>query len=161
LPPSRHTRSQPHLTPTCLTGRHLSLRRRPELASLFIHPSAWKGDSAKFAWPRSYAESTHGRLMSSPGVGTSDRGYGYLRVCYVPRANTDKRRSAVPTSGGRSVPKCLLTARRRAPGAPAPQQDDPGRCEAELDPLGAFPALLPARVAADVGVEPHAWTLGL
>src|SRR5215212_3864956 len=59
---------------------------------------------------------------------------------------------------GRSVPKCSLTGRRRAPGAPAPQQDDPGRCEAQIDPLGALPAFVPARVAADLGVEPDART---
>src|ERR671917_2603212 len=59
-------------------------------------------------------------------------------------------------AAGQSVPKCSLTGRRRAPGAPAPQQDDPGRCEAQLDPLGAFPAFLPARVGADLWVEPDA-----
>src|SRR5829696_4698488 len=65
--------------------------------------------------------------------------------------------NAVPASGGlkgRGVPKRSLTGRRRAPGAPPPQQDDPGRCEAQLDPLGALPAFLPARVVADFGVEP-------
>src|ERR671917_624635 len=64
-------------------------------------------------------------------------------------------------AAGQSVLKCLLAGRRRAPGAPAPQQDDPGRCEAQLDPLGALPALLPARVVADLGVEPDAGTLRL
>src|SRR5215207_3081169 len=54
---------------------------------------------------------------------------------------------------GRGVPKRSLTG-RRAPGAPAPQQDDPGRCEAQLDPLGALPAFLPARVVPDLWVEP-------
>jgi hypothetical protein len=63
-------------------------------------------------------------------------------------------------AAGRSTPKWLLTG-RRAPGAPAPQEDDPGRCEAELHPLGAVPALLPARVTADVRVEPDAGSLGL
>src|ERR671916_13736 len=64
-------------------------------------------------------------------------------------------------SAGQSVPKCLLAGRRRAPGAPAPQQDDPGRCEAQLDPLGALPAFLPARVVADLWIEPDAGTLRL
>src|SRR5919107_422839 len=64
-------------------------------------------------------------------------------------------------SAGRGVPKRSLTARRRASGAPAPQQDDPGRCEAQLDPLCAFPALLPARILADLWVEPDAWTFWL
>src|SRR5918998_2442830 len=59
-------------------------------------------------------------------------------------------------AAGQSVLKCLLAGRRRAPGAPAPQQDDPGRCEAQLDPLGALPALLPARILADLWVEPDA-----
>src|SRR5215218_3108037 len=98
--------------------------------------------------------------MASPGVGSSGRGYGYRRIWHVPRATADKPRNAVPTSGGlnkgRSVPKCSLTGRRRAPGAPAPQQDNPGRREAQLYPLGASPALLPARVVPDFGVEPDA-----
>src|SRR5215217_8667342 len=102
--------------------------------------------------------------MASPGVGSSGRGYRYRRIWHVPRATADKPRNAVPTSGGlkgRSVPKCSLTGRRRAPGAPAPQQDDPGRCEAQIDPLGALPAFVPARVAADLWVEPDARTFGL
>src|SRR5215211_3982294 len=61
----------------------------------------------------------------------------------------------------RSVSKRSLTGRRRAPGAPAPQEDDPGRCEAQLDPLGALPAFLPAGVAADLWVEPDAGTFWL
>src|SRR5829696_7466391 len=56
----------------------------------------------------------------------------------------------------RGVPKRSLMGRRRAPGAPAPQQDDPGRRDAQLDPLNALPAFLPARVVADLGVEPDA-----
>src|ERR671921_147552 len=64
-------------------------------------------------------------------------------------------------SAGRGVPKRSLTARRRASGALAPQEDDPGRCEAQLDPLGAFPALLPARVVADLWVEPDTGALRL
>src|SRR5918994_6227736 len=64
-------------------------------------------------------------------------------------------------SAGRGVPKRSLTARRLASGAPAPQQDDPGRCEAQLDPLGALPALLPARVVVNLWVEPDAGVLRL
>jgi hypothetical protein len=70
-----------------------------------------------------------------------------------------KAPSAVPTSGGPkglSVLKCSLTGRRRAPGALAPQEDDPGGCQAQLDPLDAVPALLPARIAPDLWVEPDA-----
>jgi hypothetical protein len=63
-------------------------------------------------------------------------------------------------AAGRGVLKCLLAGSRRAPGAPAPQEDDPGRCEAQLDPLGALPAFLPARVVADLGVEPDAGAFG-
>src|SRR5215218_4969012 len=59
-------------------------------------------------------------------------------------------------AAARSVPKCWLTGRRRPPGAPAPQEDDPGGCESQLDPLGALPAFLPARVIADLWVEPDA-----
>src|SRR5687767_15641535 len=50
----------------------------------------------------------------------------------------------------------LALTGHRAPGVLAPQEDDPGRCEAQLDPLGALPALLPARVVPDFGVEPDA-----
>src|SRR5688572_24522005 len=50
----------------------------------------------------------------------------------------------------------LALTGRRAPGALAPQEDDPGGCEAQLDPLGALPAFLPARVVADLWVEPDA-----
>jgi hypothetical protein len=59
-------------------------------------------------------------------------------------------------AANRGVPKCSLTGCRRAPGAHSPQQDDPGRRDAEFDPLGALPAFLPARVAADLWVEPDA-----
>src|SRR5215207_4831182 len=64
-------------------------------------------------------------------------------------------------AAGRGVPKRSLTGRRRAPGAPPPQEDDPGRCEAQFDPLGVLPAFVPARVVADFGVEPDAGTLRL
>src|ERR671921_1896425 len=64
-------------------------------------------------------------------------------------------------SAGRGVPKRLLTGRRQASGATAPQQDDPGRCEAQLDPLCAVPALLPAGVVVNLWVEPDAGALRL
>src|SRR5215212_736987 len=48
-----------------------------------------------------------------------------------------------------------------APSHSAPQEDDPGRCESQLHPIGALPPLLPARVGADLGVEPHPGSLGL
>src|SRR5215203_146547 len=102
--------------------------------------------------------------MRSPGAGSPERGYGCRRIWHIPRANADKPPNAVPASGGlkgRGVPKRSLTGRRRAPGAPPPQQDDPGRCEAQFDPLGALPAFVPARVVADFGVEPDTGTLRL
>src|SRR5829696_1210011 len=49
---------------------------------------------------------------------------------YVPRANGDKPQNAVPTSRARRPERAqmlALTGRRRAPGALAPQEDDPGR----------------------------------
>jgi hypothetical protein len=64
-------------------------------------------------------------------------------------------------AAGRGVPNRLLTSCRRAPGAPAPQEDDPGWCKSQLDPLGAAPALLPAGVVPYFGVEPDAWTFWL
>src|SRR5215213_4448102 len=102
--------------------------------------------------------------MRSPGAGSPERGYGCRRIWHIPRANADKPPNAAPASGGlkgRGVPKRSLTGRRRAPGAPAPQEDDPGRCEAQLDPLGALPAFVPARIVADLWVEPDAGTFGL
>src|SRR5215203_1424080 len=65
-------------------------------------------------------------------------------------------RSILGTSRGRRSEKFGL-----APGAPAPQEDDPARREAQLHPLGASPALLPARVGANLRVEPDAWALRL
>src|SRR5215217_8558717 len=59
-------------------------------------------------------------------------------------------------AAGREVLKRSLTGRRRAPGVPAPQEDDPGRCEAQLDPLGALRAFLTARVVANLWLEPDA-----
>src|SRR5215213_1725698 len=97
--------------------------------------------------------------MRSPGAGSPERGYGCRRIWHIPRANADKPPNAVPASGGlkgRGVPKRSLTGRRRAPGAPAPQEDDPGRCPAPLAPLGSLPAFVPARGVADLGVEPDA-----
>src|SRR5829696_7536942 len=94
---------------------------------------------------RSYADNTHGRIMGSLGAGAPERGYGRRRIWHVPRANADKCRGVLKRSP---------TGRRRAPAAPAPQEDDPGRCEAQLDPLDALPAFVPAGVVADLGVEP-------
>src|SRR5215211_4023067 len=102
--------------------------------------------------------------MGSAGAGSPERGYGCRRIWHVPRANAEKPPNAVPASAGlrgRGVPKRSLTGRCRVPGAPAPQQDDPGRCEAQVDPLGALPAFVPARVVADLSVEPDARTFGL
>jgi DDE family transposase len=48
-----------------------------------------------------------------------------------------------------------------APGDSAPQEHDPARREPELHPIGALPPFLPARVGADLGVEPHPWSLRL
>src|SRR5215211_3413267 len=114
--------------------------------------------SRKYAWPRCSADNTHGRIVSSPEACSPERGYGCRRIWHVPRANADKPPNAVPQAEAacRGVPKRSLTARRRAPGAPTPQEDDPGRCQAQLDPLGALPAFLPARILADLWVEPDA-----
>src|SRR5215218_1239459 len=96
--------------------------------------------------------------MGSPGAGSPQRGYGCRRIWHVPRANAEKPPNAVPPSGGlrgRGVPKRSLTG-SRPPSASAPQEDDPGRCEAQLDPLDALPAFVPAGVVADLWVEPDA-----
>ncbi len=64
-------------------------------------------------------------------------------------------------AAGPGVRKRSLTGRRRALGDLAPQEDDPGRCEAQLNPLGALPAFVPARILADLWVEPDARTFWL
>src|SRR5215207_105140 len=96
--------------------------------------------------------------MGSSGACSPQRGYGCRRIWHVPRANADKPPNAVPTSGGRRPERAEMLALtgRRAPGTPAPQQDDPGRCDAQFDPLDALPAFVPAGVVADFGVEPDA-----
>src|SRR5215208_1814187 len=63
-------------------------------------------------------------------------------------------------AAGPGVRKRSLTG-RLAPAAPGPQEDDPGRCEAQLHPLGALPAFVPARIVADLWVEPDTGTFGL
>src|SRR5215216_292431 len=101
--------------------------------------------------------------MGSLGAGSPERGYGRRRrIWHVPRANAEKPPNAVPASGGRR-PGRAETLANGSPGPwrPPPQEDDPGRCEAQLDPLGALPALLPARVVPDFGVEPDAWAFRL
>jgi hypothetical protein len=98
--------------------------------------------------------------MGSPGAGSPERGYGWRRIWHVPRANADKPPNAVPPSGGRR-PGSAETLANGSPGPPSPQQDDPGRCEAQLDPLGALPAFLPARILANLWVEPDAWAFWL
>src|SRR5829696_7182885 len=93
-----------------------------------------------------------------------------IRVSSFPRCSIGSRRVMSVTALGRSSLSSfpllagrplLLLPRRRAPGAPAPQQNDPGRCDAHFDPIGALPALLPARVVADLWVEPDAGVFGL
>ena len=52
----------------------------------------------------------------------------------MPRANADKPRKSVPPSGGRRPERAETLANGPpGPGAPTPQEDDPGRCEAQLD----------------------------
>src|SRR5215207_6150317 len=134
-----------------------------------MHPTLQKVDSAnvrlrrsrRYACPRSYADITHKRIMGSLGAGSPERGYGCRRIWHVPRANADKCRAGKWRPQVGAWKKRSLTGRRRAPGAPPPQQDDPGRCEAQLDPRGALPAFVPAGVVADFGVEPDTGTLRL
>src|SRR5829696_4941826 len=57
--------------------------------------------------------------------------------------------------GGRpGLPYYTLRAEGGSSGASTADEHHPGRCQAQLDPLGAVPAFLPARVVADFGVEP-------
>src|SRR5215210_4714168 len=58
-------------------------------------------------------------------------------------------------------PYYTLRAEGGSSSAPTADEHHPGRCEAQLDPLDALPAFLPARVVPDFGVEPDAWTCGL
>ena len=55
----------------------------------------------------------------------------------------------------------LLCFRAACPGAAASEEDDPGRGQAQFDPVCAVPVLLPARVVPDGGVEPDAGAFGL
>jgi hypothetical protein len=137
-----------------------------------IHRSAQKWNSAKFAiaefsevrMPRSCAANTHGdalwalleRALRREATGAA--GSGTFREQMLTSRQMPCRQVE---AAGRGVVKRSLTGRRRAPGAPAPQEDDPGRCEAQLDPLGAVPAFLPAPIAADLWVEPDAGPRGL
>src|ERR687895_45465 len=102
--------------------------------------------------------------MRSPAAGSLRReatcgagGSSTLRKQMLTRQMSPRQAEAA----WRGVSKRSLTGRRLVLGAPTPQQDDPARCEAQLDPLGALPALLPAGVVAHLGVEPDAWTRGL
>src|SRR5919112_3013588 len=116
--------------------------------------------SRKYTWPRSCADNTHGdalwalleRALRREAKGASGSSSTFrermLRSPQMP--------CRLAEAANRGVPKCSLTGCRRAPGAHSPQQDDPGRRDAEFDSLGALPAFLPARVAADFGVEPDA-----
>src|SRR5215218_2627112 len=145
-----------------------------------IHRSAWNRNSANFAfWAFSEVRiqgilgSTHGlgalliiltnalwalleRALRREAAGVAGSGTfpeQMLRGRQMPCRQTQ--------AAGRGVAKRSLTARRSAPGTPAPQQDDPGRCEAQLHTLGALPAFVPARIVADLWVEPDAWTFRL
>jgi hypothetical protein len=136
-----------------------------------IHRSAWKWNSAKFAiaefsevrMPRSCAANTHGDALWAlleRALRREDTGAAGSGTFHEQMLTSRQMPYRQAEAAGRSVPKCLLTG-RRAPGAPAPQEDDPGRCEAQLDPLGAVPAFLPAPIAADLWVEPDAGPRGL
>src|SRR5215218_6113765 len=63
--------------------------------------------------------------------------------------------------GRPGLPYYTLRAEGGSSSAPTADEHHPGRCEAQLDPLGALPALLPARVVPDFGVEPDSGTRGL
>src|SRR5215213_4193429 len=56
--------------------------------------------------------------------------------------------------GRPGLPYYTLRAEGGSSGASTADEHHPGRCQAQLDPLGAVPAFLPARVVADFGVEP-------
>ena len=86
-----------------------------------------------------------------------------LRTEAAPTAGSATFREQMLTSVGRRPERAHLLALtgRRAPGALAPQEDDPGGCEAQLNPLGGAPAFVPARIAADLWVEPDAGTCRL
>src|SRR5215207_3129126 len=101
---------------------------------------------------------TEGLRPSVPRVVSPSGLYYESGLCSTSRAE------ALGRSDGSDGPDTLdytLRAARRAPGASAADEYDPGRCKTQLDPLCAEPSLLPARVVPDFGVEPDAWTSGL
>src|SRR5215203_3629158 len=136
----------------------------PWSGSTGLNRSSQARSSRKYAWPRSYADNTHGDALwallerARRRVATGAAGSGTFGKQMLTSRQMPCQQAASACWG---VPKRSLTGRRQAPGAPAPQEDDPGRCEAQLDPLDAVPALLPAGVVADFGVEPDAWTFWL
>src|SRR5215203_7334375 len=102
--------------PLLLTASCASVWRVPKLPALCLtaNIAGWSNctdyRSRKYAWPRSYAENSHGRIMCPPGSGPQDRGYGYRRICYVPRGHAEKLRSALPTSAGRRPKRTEMLA---------------------------------------------------
>jgi hypothetical protein len=97
-------------------------------------------------------------LCSTPRAGSpvTQRRVGRPRPDGLYRTSVGRQLAA---NADQRVP--LLRADPGAPRLPAAEKDDPGRREAQLHPLGALPTLLPARVGADLGVEPHPGSLGL
>src|SRR5215218_2237488 len=63
--------------------------------------------------------------------------------------------------GRPGLPYYTLRAEGGSSSAPTADEHHPGRCEAQLDPLDAVPALLPARGVADFGVGPDTGTFRL
>jgi hypothetical protein len=85
-------------------------------------------------------------------------------LCYESGLCSTLRAKALKRSDGSDGPDPLnytLLAGRRAPCASAAEEHDPGRCNVQLYPLCADPALLPAWVVPDFGVEPDAWACWL
>jgi hypothetical protein len=118
--------------------------------------------SRKYAWSRSYADNTHGdalwalleRALRREATGAA--GSSTFREHMLTSREMPYMPCRLAEAADRSIPKRSLTGCRPATGAPAPQEDDPGRREAQLDPPGALPAFLPAGIVAHLGVEPNA-----
>src|SRR5829696_510485 len=121
-----------------------------------MHPTLQKVDSANFrfrrtrryAWPRPMLIIPTNALwalleQALRREATGAAGSGTFREQMLTSRQMPCRQAQ---AAGRGVPKRSLTGRRWAPGAPAPQEDNPGRCEAQLDPRGALPAFVPAGV---------------
>ena len=146
-----------------LPGRSLAGYRRWALTPPF-HPSPVSGEVPDpSAGLLSVAlDVAEGLSPSVPRVVSPSGLYCESGLCSTPgQKPLAQRRVGRPGPGGLYLRCRPRPGRPRASRFPAPQEDYSGRRQAKLHPICALPALLPARVVADLGIEPHAWACRL